>query len=72
MGGEHAREVAATLSALAKLGLDPGEEFVGACVAVVQADGGRDQQLVASAAWALAVLKVRGVWAGRVWVGEGG
>ncbi|GAB4821283.1 hypothetical protein N2152v2_008329 [Parachlorella kessleri] len=53
----HAREATAALTGLAKLGVDPGEEFCAACMAVVEADGGRDQLLLVQAAWALGVAK---------------
>ncbi|GAB4823409.1 hypothetical protein N2152v2_010455 [Parachlorella kessleri] len=55
--GQRAREVTAAMDGLAKLGCDPGEGFARACMAVVEADGGKDKALVSTVARSLAVLK---------------
>lgn len=56
-GPDAARAAAAALYSLAKLGIDPGEEFCDACMAVAEADSGQDWDLLSTTAHSLAVLQ---------------
>lgn len=58
VGAKSAREVTAAVAGLVRLGADPGPSFAAACMAVVRADGGRDQSLLSHLAWGLAAFKV--------------
>ncbi len=53
------RDASAVLMGCARLAVRPGKAIIGACWAAVEQEGGSGSWMVASAAWALAVMEVR-------------